>query len=149
MTRCTYCRVSVYFHPRDDLVNAEHCLGNCFEVPKPRVQSIFEWGYLGLFWALFYVGLASNDLFYFKGVLMMLTFVPSMGAAGMIGPCDSRGYLRILSYGAVAWCYAYAVMLRKPSLPGFERFFAYYLSSAYLACMFPLLCVFFHMFNEN
>ena len=133
----------------DTVVDAEKCLGNCFEVPAPRVQSIFEWGYLGLFWTLFYVGLASNDLFYFKGVLMMLTFVPSMGAAGMIGPCDSRGYLCILSYGAVASCYACTVMLGGASLPGSERFYTYYLISAYLAFMFPLLFIFSNVFDEK
>ena len=45
-------------------------------------------------------------------------------------------------YGAVASCYAYAVMLRRPSLPEVERFYTYYLLYACLAFIFPVLFIF-------
>ena len=133
----------------DTLVDAENCLGNFFEVPAPRVQSILAWGYFGLFCVLLIVALASNDLVYFQGILLMMMFGPSMAAAGEIGFYHLRGYLLFLSYGALASCYAYAVMLRRPSLPWSERFYTYYLIFANLAFMFPLLFIFSNVFDEK
>ena len=143
MTRCAYCRVFLKLYQSDEMVDAENCLGNSFEVPKPRVQSIFEWGFWGLLFALVIVALASSDLLYFQGIFLMTLFAPWMVTAGMTRPYDSRGYLHFLSCGAVASCYAYAVMEMRPSLPGFERFYTYYLVSAYLAFIFPLLFLLF------
>ena len=146
MTRCTYCWVPVSFFQPVNLVDAENCMGNSFVVPKPLVRSIFELGYTGLLCGLGVGAWASNDVFYFQGLILMATFFPTIVAAVMIGPYDSRGYLHLLSYGAVASCYACAVMLREPSLPGLERFYAYYSLSADIACIFPLL---FMLFTEK
>ena len=152
MTRCAYCRVSVNFYQPDNLVDAENCLGNCFEVPKPRVQSIFELGYTGLLCGLGIGAWASNDLFYFQGLILMMPFFSTIVAADIaadIGPYDLRDYLRFLTYGAVASYYACAVMLRRPSLPGLERFYIYFSLTADPACIFPLLFMLFFLFNEK